>query len=405
MSQTTASQRVYLARQPIYDRRQGVYAYELLYRSATGVGAGDVGREESAATLVRAISEIGLDRLVGEKPAFINIPPYLLTDPSIKLLPKERVVLEILETTNPDPAELEAAAHLQAEGYKLALDDFVYDTPQADFIPFCRFVKVDLVQNDRNQLPDIVQFLKKARVRTLAEKVETMQVYARCQSLGFDYFQGYYFSKPDLVSSRGVPAKRSSLLHVLARLQDPKITMDQMEQVVSTDVNLTYRLLRLVNSAFMALPEEVTSVRSALMRLGLHRVISMVSLLAMSGASEKSSELLIIAMVRAKMCESMALKAQANEPEAYFTVGLLSVLEAMFDTPMSEILEQLPLALPLREALSNPECPSQLARTLRLALSYESGLWSDLDGSDLDYGSTYLRALDWAEGVKQSMAA
>jgi len=401
-------QPVYLARQPIYDRRQSVYAYELLYRAAEGTSAGSVGLEESAATLVRAISEIGLDKLVGDKPAFINIPPYLLTDPCIHLLPKERVVLEILETTEPNAEELEAARALQEAGYKIALDDFVFGTPQAEFIPFCRIVKVDLAQNNQLKLKEIVDFLKKSRVRTLAEKVETIHVYAKCQALGFDYYQGYFFAKPDLVSSKGIPSRKATLLHVLTRLQDPKVTVDQMEQLVSSDVTLAYRLLKLVNSACMALAEEVSSVRAALFHLGLQRVVALVSLLMMSGANEKSSELMVTAMVRAKLCESMAKAIGDDAPEAFFTAGLLSVLEALFDVPMAEILDQLPLTPALRAALTDPQCDSKLARALRASIAYEGGNWGELhliEGPQVDLNGAYVSALGWADDARRSMAA
>jgi c-di-GMP phosphodiesterase len=408
MPSTNSSQRVYLARQPIYDRRQAVFAYELLYRTAEGTGKQDIGTEESASTLVRAIAEIGLDRLVGDKPAFINIPPELLGDPVLMLLPKERVVLEILETTPPGPEHLDAARELQLQGYKLALDDFVFGAPQTEFIPFCRFVKVDLTLNNPHKLKEVVDFLKKARVRTLAEKVENIQMYAKCQALGFDYYQGYYFARPDLVSSHGIPARRSTLLHVLTRLQDPKITMDQMEQLVSSDVTLTYRLLRLVNSACVGLGDEVSSTRSALMHLGLRRVVALVSLLMMSGASEKSSELMITAMVRAKMCELVAEAARQEATDSYFTAGLLSVLEALFDAPMEQILEQLPLTPELRLALTDPKADSRLARTLQASVAFEEGNWSKLemvDGGDVDLGASYVNALDWAEQARRSLAA
>lgn len=399
---------VYLARQPIYDRRLKVYGYELLYRRANCDSAGTVEREESAQTIVRAVADIGLERLVCGLPAFINIPSYLLCDPALELLPKDRVVFEILEETVPTPETLRAAHGLAEKGYRLALDDFVIGSPQEAFLSACKIVKVDLAANKTHTIPAALPKLKRERLRILAEKVETMTAYARCQALGFDYFQGYFFARPDIVSSRGVPASRTVLVQLLTRLQEPNVTIRELEELVSADVTLTYRLLRLVNSACLSLGREVDSVRAALIVLGLERVVALVSLLAMSGVQDKPTELMVTAMIRAKMCEGVASVLGYDNPQKHFTVGLLSVLEAMFDTPMAVLVEQLPILPELKSALVDPTDQGPLAETLRISLRFEEGRWDELADTMARarfINESYVGAVRWAEDVRWALAA
>jgi EAL and modified HD-GYP domain-containing signal transduction protein len=349
-----------------------------------------------------------LERLVCGLPAFINIPSYLLTDPALELLPKERVVFEILEETEPTAEALTAAHSLAEKGYRLALDDFVMGSPQEEFLSACKIVKLDLLANKSHVIPAGLQKLKKSRLRVLAEKVETMSAYARCQALGFDYFQGYFFARPDIVSSRGVPASRTVLIHLLTRLQEPRVTIHELEELVSADVTLTYRLLRLVNSACLSLNHEIDSVRTALLVLGIERVVALVSLLAMSGVQDKTNELIVTAMIRAKMCESVATILGFDNTQTHFTVGLLSVLEAMFDTPMSVVMEQLPLAPDLKAALVDPRATGPLAETLRITLRFEAGEWDALEDTIVRAGSigeSYVGAVTWAEDARMALAA
>ena len=399
---------VFLARQPIYDRRLKVHAYELLYRRDEFSGAGEVGAAESASTLVRAIVEIGLDRLVGKKPAYINIPHYLLDDPSLFLLPKDRVVLEILEDTEPTEVNLKAVSKLADAGYKLALDDFVFGSPLIEFLPFAKIVKVDLLGNTPKQIASCAQLLQASKVRLLAEKVETMSIFAKCQAQGFHYFQGYFCARPEIVAGKTIPSSRALLLNLLNRLQDSSITVDELEKLVSADVALTFRLLRLVNSALLSTPEPVDSIRSALVLLGLQKVSSVVSLLALAGIGDKPSELITTAMIRAKMCENVSGLMAGEDPSRHFTVGLLSVLDSILDIPMADILTQIPIAEDLKDALTNPDAHSPLTVSLQTVLAYESGSWDkvkDLDCGTEELNRCYVESVEWAEAAHECLAA
>ena len=224
----------------------------------------------------------------------------------------------------------------------------------------------------------------------------------------FDYFQGYFFARPDIVSSRGVPPSRLVLVHLLTRLQDPTVTIQELEDLVSADVSLTFRLLRLVNSACVSANRPVDSVRGALMMIGIQKVVALVSLLAMSGVQEKTSELMVTAMVRARMCESLATSLNLPNPESFFTLGLLSVIEAMFDTPMQTLVEQLPLVPEMKEALTNPEASGPFGDTLRIVLKFETGNFQAIEHIEEavpTIGDSYVQAVNWAEDAKLALAA
>ena len=399
---------VLLARQPIYDRSMQIYGYELLFRRGDSSSAGTIASAQSAATIVRAVSDIGLQKLVEDKPAFINVPWYLLCDPALELLPPERVVLELLEDTEPTEQNIEAAAGLVKKGFTLAMDDFVFGSPQEAFLPHCKIVKVDLFENDLRHMTAHVRKLKKQRLRVLAEKVETTEMYGKCIAAGFDFFQGYFFARPDLVSSRKVPEGGAMLLRLMSMLSQPGVKLVDVEELVSTDVTLTFRLLKLVNSASLALNKPIDSLRMALLVLGTERIVALVSLLAMVGLGCKSSELLTTAMVRAKMCEEVAVAIKLPDPNKHFTVGLLSVLEAMFDTPVADLMEQLPLAPEIKAALIDPDSTCELGRSLRLALAFEQGDWSvcdELADQERAISESYITAVTWAIETKQSLAA
>jgi EAL and modified HD-GYP domain-containing signal transduction protein len=409
MSEGGSSSTVLLARQPIFDRKLQVHAYELLYRGRSSTEAGEVGARESAATIVRAISEIGLEKLVGTKKAYINVPDFLFTEPALLLLPPDRVVLEILEHTLPTRRNLDAVQQLAGKGYKFALDDFEYDSPQAEFLPFVKIVKVDLLQTKALKLEKAVQQLTKTKVKLVAEKVENMESFNKCQALGFHYFQGYFCAKPELVTGNTIPNSLANLITLLNRLQDASVTLNELDQMISVDVGLTYRLLRMVNSVVVNPADEVDSVRTALLILGLERVRALVSLLALAAIEAKPSELMVAALVRAKMCESIAGVKGLGDTSRHFMVGLLSVLDAMLEMPMSDILKQIPLSGQMKEVLLNSEgISSPLGESLSVAKAFEVGDWDQIGKAaeaTPQISRCYLAAVQWADKAAASIAA
>lgn len=248
--------------------------------------------------------------------------------------------------------------------------------------------------------------LRGYNVRLLAEKVETHDDLAFCRELGFDYYQGYFFCKPDLVRERRIPGNRLAVLLLLAKLQDPETDFSELEALIAQDVSLSYKVLRLINSAFYARPTKVESIRQALILLGTRLVATWVTLIAMASVEDKPTELMTTAMVRGRMCEMLARAQRVPNKDMYFTAGLFSVLDALLDAPMAEVLERLPLSDELEQALLDGTGP--LGATLQAVLAYERAEWDAIDLPGVEphvLAAAYLDAIAWAHDMRAALTS
>lgn len=398
---------VFVGRQPIYDRGLTVVAYELLFRSGESNRAGVVdGDQATSQVLHNTFVEIGLDTIVGRKQAFINFTRDFILQDYTAVFPADRVVIEVLEDIAVDAALLTAIRALSMQGYTIALDDFVLRDHLRPLLEVADIVKVDILTLDRPTLQENVTQLRQYNVRLLAEKVETRDDFDFCRDLGFDYFQGYFLCRPDIVKGQRTPANRLVTLRLLAKLQDPETEFDELEEIISRDVSLSYKLLRLINAAIYGLPKKVESIRQALLLLGTKFITSWVSLIMLTGVNDKPQELMVTALVRGKMCELLAQAMQQANKEAFFTIGLFSVLDAMLDTPMPEVLKPLPLAEETSRALLYYEGIG--GQMLRCVLAYERGNWDEVVCPGLDrrcIKEAYLQAITWAAKVSRELMA
>jgi EAL and modified HD-GYP domain-containing signal transduction protein len=389
---------VFVGRQPIFTRQLDVVAYELLFRSDEGNQARVMnGDQATSQVILNTFVEIGLDAIVGQKRAFINLTRDFLLHDYAPVFPAERVVLEVLEDIPVDAALIAAVRRLAAQGYTIALDDFIYHERLQPLVEVADIIKVDVLALDRRALREHSAALRQYNVRLLAEKVETQEDFAYCQALGFDYFQGFFFCKPEIIKGHRVPANRFATLQLLAKLQDPAVHFRELEELISRDIALSYKLLRLVNSTFYALPRKVDSLRQALLLLGTEFITPWVSLIILSGIDDKPHELMMTAMVRAKMCELLAQAGGHSDTEAFFTAGLFSALEAIMDGTGEEVLRSLPLTDDLMAALLRYE--GILGRVLHCTLAYERGDWQAVSCPGLDNTTiteSYLQAFNWA---------
>lgn len=392
-------QDIFLGRQPIFDRDLNVYAYELLFRRGTQNQAGQFdGDQATSQVIINTFIEIGLDNIVGKHLAFINLTRSFLVADEPMPFPKERVVLEILEDIKADADVVAGVHNLASQGYCMALDDFVYDEKLRPLIELAHIIKIDLMALSRDELNEHVQLLRKYPVKLLAEKIETQEEFEHCKQLGFDYFQGYFLSKPNIVQGTQLPPNRLAVLQLLAKLQDPESSAGDLERLVSQDVGLSYKLLRYINSAFFAFPKKIESIRQAVVYLGLQAIKSWVTLLVVAGMDDKPAELVIQAMQRAKMCELLAKTAKQQPAETYFTVGLFSLLEALMDTPLVDILDKLPFTEDVRRALLKHEGP--YGEALQCVLAYEKGDFNRARFGRLapsQMTDAYIAAARWAD--------
>jgi c-di-GMP-related signal transduction protein len=340
----------YLARQPILDLRGRIHGYELLYRDGyESAFRGDC--EHASRTVLDDTVLFGVEKFTGGSLAFINCTAETLTEDLVRVLPPGMTVLEILETAEPSPGLIAACSRLKALGFRLALDDFVWAPKFAPLVALADYIKVDFLSTGPAERRELFRQLKGKKVVLLAEKVETQEEFQQACSEGFTLFQGYYFCRPELVKNRKVPSNHLCHFEILRLLQADPIDLDELSRSVKRDESLTYRLLRLVNSAGYAVRAEVNSVRSAIVLLGedTFRRVAMLAI-ATELNTGRPAEILRIAMVRARFCELTASLCAFSSNEQYL-LGMLSLLPAMLSIPMEELTPALPLRSQIREAL------------------------------------------------------
>ncbi|NCO58074.1 MAG: diguanylate phosphodiesterase [Nitrospirae bacterium CG18_big_fil_WC_8_21_14_2_50_70_55] len=393
---------VFLARQPIFDRQGEVVAYELLYRGGAVENAGQRGARATAQVLLNTFGTFGIERVTGGKRAFVNLTRSLLVSEYATLLPAAQVVIEVLEDVEPDEAVVGACRSLVHQGYTLALDDFVFQPRFVPLLEVVQIVKVDLNQIPAPELATQIALLAPYRCQLLAEKVETQAEHQTTLDLGFDLFQGYYFARPSLLQQRREPtaslAVMRSMRHVLTATQ-----LDEMGAAIGADLALSYRLLRLINSAAFGLIQEVSSVRQALALLGLVAVKKWLALILLTEVgSDKPVELLRLALTRGRMMELLAQNEGKPRAAQAFTIGLFSTLDAFLDQPMAEAIA--PLGFPEEnvEAILHHRGP--LGRLLAILLAYERADWPavaaeacSLSLSEEALTSAYVAAVEWSE--------
>lgn len=395
---------IFLGRQPICDRNLDVYGYELLFRDArTNAAVITDGEHATSRVIVNTFMEIGLDNIVHGNLAFINLTRSFFTEEHAVPLPKDRVVLELLEDIEADHEVIQGVKRLSEQGYTIALDDFIYHESLRPLVALADIIKIDVMALDRDTIAAHVEQLRQYPLKLLAEKVETQEEFEYFRELGFDYFQGYFFARPHVIQGQRLPSNRLAILHLLSRLQDPDIDARELEELISRDVAFSYRILRYVNSAALAM-RKIESIHQAVVILGLRTIKSWTSLLALGQVDDKPVELLVTAMVRGKMAEELAKAKKASNPESYFTVGLFSALDALMDTSMEELLAQLPLTENITDALLHKKGPH--GEILKCVLDYENGRWDDISCKPLGearISECYLSAVRWAGEITEQL--
>jgi c-di-GMP phosphodiesterase len=396
-------QNIRLARQPIVDRELNTMGYELLYRAQDADQSARISNsnQATASVVINALTEIGLEVLVGTHQAFVNVPLKLLFNDVLKGISTRQLVLEILETIECNEATAEAMAVLKQLGFRMALDDFPSDNISLPCVRSAHYVKLDVLADGVEKITQVVERAHQVGLKVIAEKVEEWADYETLKAAGVDYFQGHFFARPEMIVRQTIRANKAHLLSMLILLQDEDVTLDAIAEKVNTDLGLTYRLLRLVNSAAIGMRRKVESVSDAVRMLGINTIRSMVYLSALSGVDGKSSALITTAMVRARFSELLCKKTGLANPSSAFMVGLFSTLDAFYDQPIEHIVSELPLADNIAEALVSRQ--GVLGEILEYVVFYERGMWLDGDEVTDKLNSCapelYVEAVNWAEKV------
>ena len=343
-----------------------------------------------------------MSRIVANKTAWVNVSREFVLGGLIQAVPSSVVGLEIPETECFDDEMIGALRELKREGYRLAMDDFRYRDGSAEVLELFDVVKLSMPELGRQPMREMVARLRAGgrpfEGKVLADKVGTQPDHEVCIAVGCDLFQGYFFCRPAVVGTRGIAANRLALLQVVAALNDPSVQFSDLEQIVKRDVALSFRLLRYVNSAYYGLRGEVRSIGQALALLGLDNVRRWATLSTMASIDNKPTELTLTALIRARFCELAGSNLGAGSASELFTLGLFSVIDAMMDAPMLDVVSSLPLAEDIREALVQRQGP--MGRLLDSVVALENG---EDDGALPKAGEIYLEALMWANSAAESL--
>lgn len=394
----TSNPSVYVARQAIFDRNRQVVGYELLAR----VGRGDY--QDAPEPGVQAVLDLGLDELTGDLPGFVSISGDFLRRGAYLDLAGEGLVLQLGPDELVDDRLCKAAGDAHEAGFGLALDGYSVDDPRRELVELADFVKIEVNHSSRTKLSRLLDDFRRSPAVPLATRVDTPQEFDILRQIGFTQFQGFFYERPSPDAGAELSGDRLALLRLTAELQRPDLELGDASRIVRSDLGLTYRLLRLVNSAAFGLVTPVDDVHDAVVMLGLSTLRNVAALISFTMQGDKPTELSMIAMVRAKMCELLAARAGTASEHAAFTAGLLSVLDGFVDAPLDTVLDELPITEELRNALLYRN--GAIGRVLDATVAYEHVDLETLETCDIEFSDAlhaYMGAVRWAEAARQGM--
>ena len=366
----------YVARQPIFNKSKKIFGYELLFRDGMFNLFPDVdGDTATSRVLSSSFFLIGTEKITGGRRAFINFTRDLLVNRIPLMFPREKTVVEILEDVEPEEDVINACQEMADKGYCLALDDFFFRPEYMPLVSLAKIVKIDFRLTPPEEISELVKKLSHNDVDLLAEKVETHEEFQKALEMGFVYFQGYFFSRPQILKGRDIPTFRITLMQIMAEINREDFQFDELEKFVSRDVGISYKLLRYINSAYFSRMENISSIKQAIVLLGERELRRFLSLTAMTKlVSDKPDELVRASIIRAKFCELMGGRGGLMvKPSALFTLGLFSLIDAIMDDSMENLMEKVPLSEGIKNALIYGR--GELNHYLRLAVCYEKGDW------------------------------
>jgi EAL and modified HD-GYP domain-containing signal transduction protein len=397
---------ILIARQPIFDLNRRLFAYELLFRGTEGHDVNHMEGDRATTSLLSAtfLTE-GIDRISGFKPCLINFTTELLLKNIPTSFPKDKIIIEILEDVKPTIEIITACRALSRQGYKVALDDFVYDRTLEPLIELADIIKIDIIGTPLDTIHKTLHRLSNhPKIQLLAEKVETYEEFEKALKLGFTYFQGYFFSKPEVMKIKELTAAKVNLLHLLAEVSSGSTTVSRLTEIINHDVAISYKLLRFLNSAYFYRLEKVESISQAIAYLGEQKLRRFLLLMIISEmATKKPQELVRLALVRAKFCELLA--TASGKPEQHnnlFLLGLFSLLDAMLDSTMEYLVTKLPINDQVKDALIQQSGP--LMPYLNAVTTYEKKATQEciqamarINVARKDVYEIYLQSLEFAQ--------
>ncbi|MGZ8183498.1 MAG: EAL and HDOD domain-containing protein [Methylobacter sp.] len=391
---------IIIGRQQIFDQTLNIYAYELLFRGDDfDLNQRDGATQATNQVITDTILELGLNSIVGPHKAFINFTTQNILDKTPLHLPKDRIVIEVLENVEIDSRVVANLKELSELGYIIALDDFVFSDEWTPLVEFADIIKLDVLEMGESKTRDLIKRLASYNVQLLAEKVETYAEYQYLLELGCNYFQGFFFNKPNIVSGKRLSVNQTAAIQLLNTVNNPDVEFEDLSKIISLDVGLSYKLLHYINSAFFALPNKVSSINHAISYLGLKEIKRWVNILTLASLSNKPEAVMQNALIRGKMCEELA-SLSGDKSDNFFLIGILSNLDSLLDMPLEEAISQLPLADNIVSAILHKNGLG--GEALNCVLSYEHWDISSISFKNIDQsiiGDSYIKSINWAKDV------
>ena len=395
---------VFVARQPIFNRDKEIVAYELLYRNSLK-NFFDPSVSSSKATSILITNShinIGMDNLVEDKYAFINFDSTLINNDIPSLLNKDSVVIEVLEDVKPDRVFLSNLLALKKQGYKLALDDFTLDYPYQNTIPLYDIIKVDFMLAGLDGAKKIMDKYKNGKRKFLAEKIETVSEFNTALDMGYDYFQGFFFSKPEIIQGKAAMSINMQFLKLKEEINKNEVDFNNISKIIESDIGLSYKLLRLVNS--FSLNSQVSSIRHALAILGVKEIEKWLNFIMISDfVADGADEVVRLSIIRSRFAELIA--EHSNQPQMKYQaslVGLFSMIDVVMGKPFDKIFKEIPMSQHVKDAITNKPT-SPLYDMFQVVLSYEKADWDTLDNytsklllKSNEIPDLYFESVSWA---------
>lgn len=390
---------VFIGRQPILDREMNVFAYELQFHQ--GLNPNKQTLEATVELIKKTEEEIGFQSIVGEHNAMLQLPKDLIKKGTLpKFDPDRELVLEIPNNVTKDVDVLRNLKEIKSEGSSIALHDFIDDESSVKLASISDYVKIDVDAHTEVQLKKMLEELHAKGIKVIAEKVSTEDMFNYLKKLGFDYFQGYFFTNPTIINGQKLSGNKLTLLQLLAKVNDPNTDFHELSQIISQDVGLSHKLLIAINNPASMIPVRVENVADALKYMGLKRLKFWVNMLMLSSMEDVPQELLVTSLMRAKFCEMLADTSGHNhDKDSYFLVGLFSNLGAFFRIPIDEIVSEMPLAEDLVDALVDKKGPMGSALRVLVSMEQANDLLAELkfDGLGIsEIGNNFMAASAWA---------
>jgi len=394
----------FVARQPILTRDEQVFGYELLFRDGVENYFRATDPDAASRNTLDTSMLMGLETLCGGRRAFLNCTREVLLKDYVSLLPPQQTVVEVLETVEADDLVIAACQRLKENGYLIALDDFGINDPREALTDYADIIKVDCMAVSPDDQKAMIKRYGPWKCRLLAEKVETREQFVAAKSAGFVYFQGYFFRRPEVMVTHEIPANRLNYIRMLQAVSKPELDPREIEDVIKVEASICYRLLRYLNSAVFSFSKEIHSIKHALSLLGEREVRRWVRLVATLGAAQdKSTELVSLALVRARFCELLSPKIQHGDSDL-FLLGLLSLIDTILEVPMATVLENISIDQETKSVLLGGA--SRLRPLYQLMLAQESGEWevaaglaNQLQLKDDEVSGIYWQAMEWSRQV------